>query len=141
MIDVPDYNGYIRHVQEDSISRTWDLNDLMGIIDVNQMIYSKIANNPNIDFSRLYMREIEILLYKLYSLHLLEEKKEVKAYLKNLYDFEKEISFDGKLDTMILNIGNKLLLKKRFDLCYCYLKLVEKIYDSDILRKLYRKSN
>lgn len=141
LIDVPDYNGYIRHVQEDSISRTWDLNDLMGIIDVNQMIYSKIANNPNIDFSRLYMREIEILLYKLYSLHLLKEKKEVKAYLKNLYDFEKEISFDGKLDTMIQDIANKLLLKKRFNLCYSYLKIVEKVYDSDILRKLYRKSN
>ena len=141
LIDVPDYNGYIRHVQEDSISRTWDLNDLAGIIDVDRMIYSKIANNPNIDFSRLYKKEIFILLYKLYSLHLLKDKKEVIAYLKELYDFEQEISFTGKLDTTIIDIANKLLLKKRFNLCYYYLKLVEKIYDSDFLRKLYRKKN
>ena len=141
MIDVPDYNGYIRHVQEDSISRTWDLNDLAGIIDVDRMIYSKIANNPNIDFSRLYKKEISILLYKLYSLHLLKEKKEVKTYLKHLYDFEQEISFKGSLDTHIQDIANKFLLKKRFDLCYYYLKFVEKVYDSNILRKLYRKSN
>lgn len=141
LIDVPDYNGYIRHVQEDSISRTWDLDDLTGIISVDQMIYSKIANNPTIDFSRLYKKEIGILLYKLYALHLLNEKKEVKTYLKHLYDFEQEISFNGSLDTHIQDIANKLLLKKRFDLCYYYLKIVEKVYTSDILRKLYRGHN
>lgn len=138
LIDVPDYNGYIRHVQEDSISRSWNLNDLTGIIDVDRMIYSKIADDSNIDFSRLYKKEIGILLYKLYSLHLLKEKKEVYAYLKYLYEFEKEISFKGSLDGKIQDIANKLLLKKRFNLCYNYLKLVEKVYDSNILRKLYR---
>lgn len=141
LIHVPDYNGYIRHVQEDSISRTWDLDDLTGIIQVDQMIYSKIANNPTIDFSRLYKKEIGILLYKLYSLHLLNEKKEVKTYLKHLYDFEQEISFNSSLDTRIQDMANKLLLKKRFNICYYYLKIVEKIYDSDILRKLYRGHN
>lgn len=139
LIDVPDYNGYIRHVQENSISRTWDLNDLTGIISVDQMIYSKISTDSNIDFSRLYKKEIGILLYKLYSLHLLEEKKETIHYLKHLYDFEQEISFNGKLDSIIPDIANKLLLKKRFKLCYYYLKLVEKTYDSNFLRKIYRR--
>lgn len=138
LIDVPDYNGYIRHVQEDSISRSWNLNDLTGIIDVDRMIYSKIADDSNIDFSRLYKKEIGILLYKLYSLHLLKEKKEVYDYLKYLYDFEQEISFKGSLDGKIQDIANKLLLKNRFNLCYNYLKIVERIYDSDVLRKLYR---
>ncbi|WP_405306871.1 glycosyltransferase family 2 protein [Methanobrevibacter sp.] len=141
LIDVPDYNGYIRHVQEDSISRTWDLKDLTTIIGVDQMIYSKISDNKNIDFSRLYKKEIGILLYKLYSLHLLKDKSEVITYLKHLYDFEKEISFDGTLDTSIQDMANKLLLKKKFSLCYYYLKLVEKVYDSSILRKLYRNVN
>lgn len=138
LIDVPDYNGYIRHVQEDSISRSWNLNDLTGIIDVDRMIYSKIADDSNIDFSRLYKKEIGILLYKLYSLHLLTDKKNVIHYLEQLYEFEKEISFKGSLDSKIQDIANKLLLKKRFNLCYNYLKLVEKVYDSNILRKLYR---
>ncbi len=138
LIYVPDYNGYIRHVQEDSISRSWDLNDLTMIIGVDQMIFTKISHDKNIDFSRLYKKEIGILLYKLYSLHLLNDKKEVIKYLKCLYDFEMEISFDGKLDTSIQDFANTLLLKKRFGLCYHYLKIVEKIYDSNILRKLYR---
>ena len=141
LIDVPDYNGYIRHVQEDSISRTWDLKDLTMIIGVDQMIYSKISDNKDIDFSRLYKKEIAILLYKLYSLHLLNEKNDTITYLKHLYAFEDEISFNGKLDSMILDIANKLLLKKRFNLCYFYLKIVEKIYDSNILRKMYRRVN
>ena len=141
LIDVPDYNGYIRHVQEDSISRTWDLEDLTMILGVDQMIYSKLSNNENIDFSRLYKKEIAILLYKLYSLHLLNEKDGAITYLKHLYDFEKEISFNGKLDSAITDIANKLLLKKRFNLSYYYLKIVEKIYDSNILRKMYRNLN
>lgn len=140
LVDVPDYNGYIRHVQEDSISRSWDINDLTMILGVDQMIYYKISDK-DIDFTRLYKKEIGILLYKLYSLHLLKNKKEVVEYLKQLYNFEKEISFDGKLDTTIQDFANRLLLKKRFNLCYSYLKLVEKIYDSDFLRKLYRQSN
>ncbi|MBQ6511873.1 glycosyltransferase family 2 protein [Methanobrevibacter sp.] len=141
LIDVPEYNGYIRHVQEDSISRTWDLNDLTMIIGVDKLIYSKISNNKNIDFSRLYKKEISILIYKLYGLHLLKEKQGVITYLNHLYDFENDISFKGSLDTSIQDIANKLLLKERFNLCYYYLKIVEKIYDSHILRKLYRKTN
>ena len=50
-----------------------------------------------------------------------------------------EISFNGNLDTTIQDFANKLLLKKKFNTCYYYLKFVEKIYDSDFLRKLYRK--
>lgn len=141
LIDVPDYNGYIRHVQEDSISRTWDLEDLTMILGVDQMIYSELSNNKNIDFTRLYKNEIGILLYKMYSLHLLNEKNDAINYLKKLCAFEEEISFNGRLDSIIQNTANNLLLKKRFDLCYYYLKIVEKIYDSDILRKMYRDVN
>lgn len=139
LIHIPDYNGYIRHVQEDSISRSWNLNDLTMIIGVEQLIYSKISSNDKIDFSRLYKKEIGILLYKLYSLHLLNDKKEVIKFLKCLFNFEMEISFNGNLDTTIQDFANKLLLKKKFNTCYYYLKFVEKIYDSDFLRKLYRK--
>ena len=141
LINVPDYNGYIRHVQEDSISRSWNLDDLTMILEVEQMIYSKLSNDRTIDFSRLYKKEIGILLYKLYSLHLLNDKKEVIKYLKYLYDFEMEISFNGTLDTTIQDFSNKLLLKKRFNLCYYYLRVIEMVYNSNFLRKLYRKKN
>ena len=136
LISIPKYNGYIRHVQEDSISRSWNIYDLTSILEVDEIIYSKLP--PNTDFSRFYKKEIGILLYKLYSLHLLKEKEDVIKYLKKLYDFENKISFHGKLDTTIQNIANNLLLKKRFSLCYHYLKLVEKTYNSNILRKIYR---
>lgn len=141
LIDIPDYNGYIRYVQEDSISRTWDLNDLSMIIDVDKTIYSKISSNKNIDFSRLFKKEITILLYKTYSLHLLNNKKDSIKYLKHLYEFEMDISFDTAPGTKIMDIANKLLLKKKFSYCYYYLKFIEKMYDSKILRTLYRKTN
>ena len=140
LIDIPDYKGYIRHVQEDSISRSWKLEDMEKILDVSKLIYSEISEYKNIDFTRLYKKEIGIQIYKLYSLHLLDNKKEAISFLKKLHEFEDEISFDGTLDT-IQNIANKFLLKNKYNLCYYYLKTVEKVYDSNTLRKLYRKSN
>lgn len=139
LIDVPDYKGYIRHVQEDSISRTWNLEDLTNILSVDHLIYNKISEFKNINPSRLFKKEIGILLYKTYSLHLLNDKKEAIEFLKRIYEFENEFSFDMRLDSAILNIANNMLLKKRFGLCYRYLTFVEKIYDSSILRKAYRK--
>ena len=141
LIDVPDYKGYIRHVQEDSISRTWNLKDLTSILSVDYLIYSKLSDYENIDFTRLFKREVSILLYKVYSLRLLSDKNEAIAFLKRLYEFEMEISFEGNLENTILNNANKLLLKKRFSACYYYLKTVEKTYNSNLIRKTYRKMN
>lgn len=141
LIDVPDYKGYIRHVQEDSISRSWNLEDMTHILDVSKLIFSEISQYKNIDFSRLYKKEIGILLYKIYSLHLLDNKKETILFLKRIHEFEKDISFNTTLDTSIQDMANKLILKNRYGLCYYYLKIVEKVYDSNSLRKLYRKKS
>ncbi|MBE6510364.1 MAG: glycosyltransferase family 2 protein [Methanobrevibacter millerae] len=139
LIDVPEYKGYIRHVQEDSISRSWNLDDMSHILDVSKLIFSEISSYQNIDFSRLYKKEIGIIIYKLYSLHLLNNKKEVIIFLKKIHEFEKEISFNAALDS-IQDLANRLILKNRYGLCYYYLKIVEKIYNSNNLRKLYRKT-
>ncbi|WP_298525033.1 glycosyltransferase family 2 protein, partial [uncultured Methanobrevibacter sp.] len=64
LISIPDYKGYIRHVQEDSISRNWKLEDMEKILEVSKLIFLKISKYENIDFTRLYKKEIGIFLYK-----------------------------------------------------------------------------
>ena len=131
------YYGYNRFVQIESKSRNWELSELTEILNLNQKMYNELLEYHNIDYSRLYREQIQSYIYKLYSLNILNNKSEIIEFLKKLSEFELNIGFDENLG-MIQNMANKLILKKKFNSCYYYLKCVKKIYDSKRLRGIYR---
>lgn len=140
LIYFPDYIGYIRHVQTDSISRSWNLDDLNNVLKMFHKISVDISQiKPNINYSKLFKREIGTIINKLYALHLLNDKTKTIHLLKQLYAFEKEIKFNDNLEDKIFDIANKFILIQKFTLCFYYLKIIEKIYDSNLLKLIYRK--
>lgn len=140
MLYVPNYIGHYRHVQKDSISRSWSLEDLCNLIQTFSDIYHElIKSNLNVDFNRLFRNHIEYVLLKLCMLHLLDNKPRVIQLLKRLCSFEQEISFNGKLNSKVVEIANAFLLKEQFGLSYNYLKFIEKLYNLDKIKMFYRK--
>ena len=63
--------------------------------------------------------------------------KELEAILKKLNVFEKEIGFDEKLP-IILSIANSLIVHNHYRLAVVYLKFLNIMHTSNILRKIYR---
>lgn len=140
IILLPDYIGYYRHVQQNSISRSWSLEDLSNIIQTFSDTYEElIKTSYNINFNILFKNHVQYILIRLYIFHLLDDKSQAIHLLDKLYSFEQEISFNGKLDTKLVDIANRFLLKKQFKFSFYCLKFLEKLYDSDIIKGIYRK--
>ena len=137
---IPNYIGYYRHVRHDSISRSWTLEDLSNLIITYSDIYHElIKSNLNIDYGKSFKPHIEYIFFKLCALRLLEDKSKIIKLLNELYSFEQEISFNGKLISKAFEIVNIFLLKKQFGIAYYYLCFLEKLYNVDKIKMMYGK--
>lgn len=140
ILHIPNYIGYYRHVHSDSISRSWTVKDLSRLLQTLENIFSELEErNVKFDCNKFFKYHFNLILFKLCALHLLNNKIEVKQLLNNLHSFEKQIMFTGSLSNKILDIANKFLLRKRISLCYYFLKVIQKLYYSHWIKKVYSK--
>lgn len=72
-------------------------------------------------------------------LRLLDYDGNKKEYLKKYYEFEKSLNVELNIEYSWLNILNKLLMKKQFTLCVCYINVLKFIRNSPLVT-IYRKS-
>lgn len=137
VVYLKNYFGYIHHAYTDSITSHIDLNDLNEIHNVYLKILEEIENY-DLDLPYIFQGHIVCSLIRLYALNLIKSsKKEVITFLRRMRMFEIAINFKH-VNSPLINILNKLILKERFNLAYLYLHFLRFLYHSKILRKIYR---
>lgn len=131
------YFGYIHNAYTDSITSSIDLNDLNKIHDVHLKILEEVKKY-NINLAYLFQNHITCSLIRLYALNLIKSPKhEIILFLKRMREFENAITFNH-IDNTIVNILNKFILKEKYNLAWIYLHFLKTIYNSKILRNIYR---
>lgn len=139
IVYLENYVGYIRHVQENSITRTAKYNKIRGTLDVFHDLYNNYYKyHENIDFSWLLAGSIEFYIGNVSSLDILHDKEEVYNFLDYLYSLEKETSFNDSYLNIVFRVPNKLIMKKQFKLAILYFNITRNLYKNQSLRKLYR---
>ncbi|WP_458405511.1 glycosyltransferase family 2 protein [Methanobrevibacter sp.] len=135
-IHLMDYFGYKRHETNDSISQSYSLNDLIGAVEIITEGY-EILKGKDLNFSLVFQSRLSTIIFRTLQGSTLDESYEklVKLFEK-INDFEKDINFSLPI---MIDIANKLILKKKYRLTIYYLKFLRKIKNSNFLIKFYRR--
>lgn len=135
-IHLKDYFGYKRHETNDSISSSHSLNQLLGTVEVITDCY-EVLKDQNLNLSLVFQSRLSTIIFRTLQGNILDEKYEnLINFFDKINDFERNIDFS--LPVMI-DIANKLILKKKYRLTIIYLKLLRKIKNFNFLLKFYRK--
>lgn len=137
-IYLKDYFGITRHVQDDSASSSYTLdeiriaqnhiNDLFVNIKHEDLIFSQIFGHRVFQVLSEIYRSKDVFKY---------DSNELLGLLKDLNIFEKEINFNEDLP-FIAHVANSLVIKEHYKLAILYLKFLNKLYTSDYMRKIHR---
>ena len=137
VVYLKNYFGYIQHADVDSITDAIDLNDLNNIFDVFSKILDEV-NRFDLDLAYLTKDHIMSSLTRLYTLNLIKAPKiEIISFLKRIRALELRINFNYSLGFLI-NILNFFIMHEYYNLAYAYLHFLRLMYNSNILRRLYR---
>lgn len=135
-IHLKDYFGYKRHETNDSISQSYSLNDLIGAVEIITEGYETL-NGKNLNFSLVFQSRLSTIIFRTLQGNTLDESYEKLVELfEKINDFEKDISFSLPI---MIDVANKLILKKRYGLTIHYLKFLRKIKNFNFLIKFYRR--
>lgn len=135
-IHLKDYFGYKRHETDDSISQSYSLNDLRGAVGIITECY-EMLKGKNLNFSLVFQSRLSTIIFRTLQGSTLDESYEKLVDLfEKINDFEKDIEFSFPL---MIDIANKLILKKRYRLTIYYLKFLRKIKNFNFLIKFYRR--
>ena len=135
-IHLKDYFGYKRHETNDSISQSYSLNDLIGAVEIITEGYETL-NGKNLNFSLVFQSRLSTIIFRTLQGSTLDESREKLVNLfEKINDFEKDINFSLPI---MIDIANKLILKKKYGLTIYYLKFLRKIKNSNFLIKFYRR--
>lgn len=135
-IHLKDYFGYKRHETNDSISQSYSLNDLIGAVEIITEGYETLKGK-NLNFSLVFQSRLSTIIFRTLQGSTLDESREKLVNLfEKINDFEKDINFSLPI---MIDIANKLILKKKYGLTIYYLKFLRKIKNSNFLIKFYRR--
>lgn len=139
VIYLKNYFGVTRHVQNDSASSSYTLDEINSGQDHIYKLFNDMKEE-DLNFTQIFSYRIFHILLGIYTSNDLFKYNfnELTYILKKLNNFEKEIKFDEKLP-FIISIANNLIIKEQYKLAIIYLKLLNKIHSSNFLRKIYRK--
>ena len=133
MVYLNKYYGYRWNIRTDSLSHTNGeeyITEIMECIlyEFNQL--KKFNKEKHINF-----RAKNAIQWLLYETSFISSSKKLRCILKKIYDFEKEIKFNGNLDSIWAKSINKLILTEHYESAIILLKSL------DLTRKTYRKIN
>lgn len=138
VIYLKDYFGVTRHVQGDSASSSYTLEEIR--IAQNH-IYNLFDNikNENVNFSQIFGNRVFQILSEIYRSKEVfkHDSNELIILLKDLNIFEKEINFDDDLP-FIAKVANLFVIKGHYKLAYSYLKFLNLLYTSNFMRRIHR---
>lgn len=135
-IHLKDYFGYRRHETTDSISQSYTLKELNGTLDVINDCY-ELLKDENLNFSHVFSSRLSTIIFRTLQGDTLDESHgKLVDFFEKIYDFEKDINFSFPI---MIEIANKLILKRRYGLTILYLKFLRKIQNFDFMLKIYRR--
>ena len=131
-----DYFGYKRHETNDSISNSYSLNQLIDTVGVITDCY-ELLKDENLNFSLVFQSRLLTIIFRTIQGNILDENYNNLVYFfEKINEFEKNIDFSFPI---MIEIANKLILKKKFRLAIYYLKFLRKIKNFNFLLKFYRR--
>ena len=138
MIFLKDYHGYLWKDKNDSLSHKISTSYLQELMDSYTYIYYQMKNkNKEKYMDGLIKTHISYLLTK--CSYLEEDRKKWNMILNDIYNFEKQIKFNSKLDESWAEFVNKQIQKKHFLIATLILKLINHLRKNTLLRKINRK--
>ena len=130
------YFGVYRHVQYDSLSNSFNFNDLKDIHETHVKLYMKLKNY-NLPFDYIFEGHIVMTLVRLYKSDALNYPvNDVIDFLEKIRDFEIESNISIPFWSVIGNV-NYFLMKERYYFVIFMFKLLNLAFNSKILRRIY----
>lgn len=138
LIYLKNYFGYYWNIKSDSLSHVVTKKLMYDFLNINQIILNILKKEQKVEFAKYIFKEnIPYLIIQ--SSYLKVNKNEYKEILRKIHDFEKEIKFTFKLNSLWLNIINNLILHQNYTLAILLLQLINQIRKSNTLKKINRK--
>lgn len=135
-IHLKNYFGHKRHETTDSISQSYTLKELNGALSVINDCY-ELLKDENLNFSKVFQSRLSTVIFRTLQGNTLDESNEkLVKFFEKINDFEKNIKFSFPI---MIQIANKLILKRRYGLTIIYLKFLRKIQNFEFMLKIYRK--
>lgn len=137
LVYLEDYDGYYWNITSDSLSHVVKEKDIDILLYTYRYIYNKLINENK----EKYMNKIiksHLAYIILQCTYLESDKKNIKKNLAKIQKFELEIKFDLQLDPMWIEIFNKLIVNKHFEICFLIIKLIKFLRRSNLLKKIIR---
>lgn len=137
LIYLKNYYGYYWNVHSSSLSHTNSEQYIYEIIDCIRYEFNQLKKQNKEEHIQFRAKNaINWLIFNCCFLKL--NNKEFKNTLKKIYDFEKEINFNGTLNRWA-NPINKLILHKHFNAALLLLKFSSAIRKSKVIQMLGQK--
>ena len=131
MVYLNKYYGYRWNIRTDSLSHTNGEEYIPEIIECIIYEYNQLKKF-NIE-EHINFRAKNAIQWLIYETSFISSREKLKDILKKIHDFEKEIKFNGKLDSKWAKPINNLILKGHYESAIILLKSL------DISRGIYRK--
>lgn len=138
LVFLKEYHGYYWNIKSDSLSHTVTKKHIDELIKAYIYTFYKLQSNNK----EHYMNELikSHIIYLIIQCSFFDFKNnEIKSVLKEIHDFEKEINFNIKLDSLWANTINQFILNEHYSTAIFLLKSIQKIRNIHILRKINRK--
>lgn len=130
------YFGHLRHVQYDSLSNSFSLDDLNSIHSIHIKLMEKLKKY-DLDLAYIFKGHVHVCLTRLYALDLNQPKNEIINFMKRIREFELELNMNYSYD-FIINKLNFLIMREKYNIAIIYIKLLNLIYRSKSILKIYR---
>ena len=138
LVYLKNYFGYYWNIKSDSLSHVVTKELMEDLLNVSQIVLNTLKKEDKVHLAEEVFKEnIPYLIIQ--SSYLKVDKKEFKNILKKIDDFEKEINFSLKLNSLWLNIVNYFILHENYNIVILLLRLTDKLRSSKTLRKINRK--
>lgn len=138
LIYLKNYFGYYWNIKSDSLSHVVTKKLMCDFLNINQIILNILKKEQKVEFAKYIFKEnIPYLIIQ--SSYLEINKNEFKDILRKIHDFEVEINFTLKLNSLWLNITNYFILHKNYTLSILLLRTINQIRKSNTLKKINRK--
>lgn len=138
VVHLKNYYGYLWNIRGESLSHDVKIKSIDEELKTYNYMISK--NENEIKSSNVFFRHMMSLLLSKCS-YLDANFNEFKSVLNKIYDFEKKVDVDVKLNVMSMYIPNKMILHKNFFLATIYFKTFRRLRKSTFLVKIVRMLN
>ena len=138
ILHLTDYYGYHWNLHDTSLSHTINIEHFEEVFNAYTYLVNKLKLENKLNDSEVILNHMIALLISK-CIDLKTNLKNFKKILNDIYTFEIESNYNSELAENFLNIPNKLILKKHFNLAILYFRSIHFLKKFTFLRKINRK--